>query len=219
MEAPLVSTALWIEPGPLSEPLREAVAAIDAVHQDGSLRTIPMLWSLSLEADGQYKATANGVPQEIVVSQSAERPHWTALHEIGHYLDHQALDVAGRFASVDSAFLQSWREVVDRSDAVSLLRQALVTGKTEVFRASIGKATLPVNQEYVRYQLQYHELFARSYAQWIAVKSGHQVLRWQLHTIRNSPSGQKYRRQWKDDDFGSIAAALESLMQQRGWMV
>ena len=79
-------------------------------------------------------------------------------HEIGHFISHQAI---GKPKSYDfnNELFAGWLSAVSGSNAVTML------GKT-------GYKT--------DYYLSNHELWARCYAQYIAAKSGHELLLGQL---------------------------------------
>ena len=59
-----------------------------------------------------------------------------------------------------------------------------------------------VKQGYLRYMLRPRELWARSYAQFIAVKSGDLTLLHQLADLRRRPRNRfYYGEQWEEDRF------------------
>lgn len=132
------------------------------------------------------------------------------LHELGHYLDDQAIEPAGEFAS-GAGHVPEWSAVVEASDAVlrlrELERQAPVT-----FEVTSGFAVI-LDADDFAYMLEPEELFARSYAQYIASRSGDPVTLSELH------AGQEvvYPEQWSDADFESIAAEFDELLERLGW--
>lgn len=83
-------------------------------------------------------------------------------------------------------------------------------------RAADGdETTLNVDYDHVRYLLTRHETFARSYSQYIAVKSKDPVLLKQLEAIWNEPI---YPSQWAEDDSAPIENALDALFEGLGWL-
>lgn len=67
------------------------------------------------------------------------------------------------------------------------------------------------------------EIFARAYAQYVAVKSGDPVLLEQLEETRQrlvDTNGRKvyYPEQWADDDFAPLMDWFEKEFAARGWL-
>ena len=58
------------------------------------------------------------------------------------------------------------------------------------------------------------ELWARSYAQYIAKKSGNQDMNAQLAEMQESP----FPSQWSDDDFAPIMEAIDGIFRAKGWI-
>ena len=205
---PQVSAALQLPAGSDVAPLRAALVAVDRVHGDGTLRSIPVLSEhLTRGRQGEYRLRRDGSPVDIRVSSAARYPGLTLLHEIGHFLDHQALGQTGVFASTGHADLADWRTVARRSRAVG--------GLADLRR---GAATLR-EATYLDYLQRDEELWARSYAQYVATRSAEPLLQGELVASRQRRPGTVYTpRQWGDDDFISIAEAIEDLFRRRGWI-
>ncbi len=69
---------------------------------------------------------------------------------------------------------------------------------------------------FVEYLLRPRELFARSYAQYIAKVSRDSKLGRELDSVRrNSPPW--YPEQWDDSDFEEVGREFDSLMETLGW--
>lgn len=127
-------------------------------------------------------------------------------------------------ADVTNRALAEWREAVTNSKAV----QTLKTWR-EAPRHQRGTTTpagdIPQHLDYdhLRYLLQTHEVFARSYAQYIAVRSKDAVGLAELRKLQaqGKPGSQgifpAYTRQWEDDDFEPIAQAFDRLFDSLGW--
>lgn len=76
-----------------------------------------------------------------------------------------------------------------------------------------------VDQVYLRYLLTPQELWARSYAQFIATRSGNADLQRQLDRLRERPARAfYYGEQWEDVDFLPIMAEVEALFRHLGWL-
>ena len=86
-------------------------------------------------------------------------------------------------------------------------------------QAAGGVVRYQVEHRYIEYLLQNEELWARSYAQFIAVKSAHPDLREHLDRLRARPERRLYYgSQWDEEDFLPILAEIEAVFRQIGWM-
>jgi hypothetical protein len=194
------------------------------VHGDGKLPPIPLLMRSSLAdsagaaADGQlrFEAVPDGsaVARSIQIRYGAPYRSFVALHEIGHFLDLHGLPGIG-FASADLevAALDDWRTVVAQSRAVELL--------TVLIRSRDAKT-----RQRARRLLTPEELWARSDAQFVALRSGDEALLTSVYALRHQGSGGAdkigsavyFPRQWDDDDFDRIGNAIEELFRRLEWI-
>lgn len=136
----------------------------------------------------------------VAVSPGAEAPELTACHEIGHYFDFTLLPGDDEFAtSLGHPAMDQWRAAVNTSLSMKALNELASQRGDDLMRERIAYLRLPA------------EVFARSYAQWVALRSNGPTL---LEQIARRRSTHDYRAhtQWADDDFASIAAALDVLM-------
>jgi len=194
-----VSKALDLQylKGNLAETVKHALATIDKVHDDGKLPQIPVLRTQSRSYVGQYASRrSTGQPIGIEVKNTGPWPALTTCHEIGHFIDHVAFGNGPEFGS-DLGVLKAWKTAVDKS---SVLQQ-------------INFAKLP--DDLVKYYSSDKELWARSYAQYIAEKSGDQRLLTDLANVRNSPAPW---RQWSTEEFAPIKEAMDSIFKKEGWL-
>lgn len=204
--------AVQIPAGPARVAISQALDAIDAVHQiTGNPTRIPIrAFSGPPDIRGGYRCLTDGTPVDIVVNRAGVSIALTVLHEVGHYLDDQAIGSPGTFASAADE-LPEWWAAVDASGAVGRLRelenQAPVTFTTP---AGFGVVFDPDDFAYL---LEREELFARSYAQYTATRSGAPVPLSELHAAQSIV----YPQQWPDDDFKPIGAAFDQLLERLGW--
>lgn len=61
------------------------------------------------------------------------------------------------------------------------------------------------------------ELFARSYAQWVATETGDETVLGQIAEIRDSKYAVERYTQWDSEDFKPIGDALSKVFQAKGW--
>ena len=76
-----------------------------------------------------------------------------------------------------------------------------------------------IYQKYRAYLLRDRELFARSYAQYIAQKCHNESLKSELKQFRRTGLEQIYHRQWSDADFAAIETALSALFLEMRWLL
>lgn len=153
---PRVSAALSFTKA--SSPLRRALGLIDSVHSDGAL---PKIWVFEASAatyfDGRYQySKTNAYPPTIIIAPPCIAHEFAFVHEIGHFVDHKALDPSHvGFASANARLngLSRWLRAVDVSPEIVQLRDADRRG------VDVGST---------QYFLDSSELWARSYTQWVA---------------------------------------------------
>ena len=175
------------------------------MHGDGTLPSIVVRrlpWPRGRE--GRYDPRP---PYGIVVNEYARHPALTLLHEVGHVLDHLGLGGSIRLASASDPALDHWRAAVRSSLAFVDLEQSARLSTNPDLRATIAYLTRP------------EELWARSYTQYVALRSGNPDLAAQL-AARRQPQvqGRYIPRQWTDADFAPIAAAFDDLFWRLGWI-
>lgn len=120
--------------------------------------------------------------------------------------------------------LDEWRAAVDGSVAVTTMQRWLREPRY-LPAANGGAAPNPARPGYasngfLTELLSGKELFARSYAQWIAVRSQHPVGLEELQRLLARPTTdptQPYLRQWSEADFAPIARAFDRLFALLGW--
>lgn len=212
-----VSAAIDIAPrsGKIRDAAEETLNAINSVHGDGNLPKIPLEYKPSRTAYGQYQSTYSGKAVKITIAMEKEGGmHDTIAHEVGHFLDHQGLLVPGKFASHDAGsgpgygVLKQWNSAVKNS---------------KYFKENFGSAPIVDPSQggawkmakYRAYLGQSHELFARSYAQYIALRSGNKTMMDAINLNLSKNTGIKTNWDW--DDFEPIAQALDEAFASLGW--
>ena len=185
---------------PRDRQLRALLAAIDAVHGDGALPRIPVRWGvLPRGMVAQYRTTRTST-EAVSLTINPNRSRWmlAAVHEIGHFLDHQGIGDDSTMASRTSPLLLPWRHAVVESHA---------------YRTLVEDFGSPP------YLTDVEELWARSYAQWIALHGGEETLRTQVVQSRGSdPRVAVHSAQWHDDDFEPIADEVTRLFRRLRWI-
>lgn len=220
--------------------VKRAYDVLDSVHGDGNLPKIPVVGLTRRKAiKGTLafyaRSMATERPVELGFGAKALRshPNMATWHETGHFIDHVGFDGDHMtFSSQeDQGLMAGWLAAVKNSKAIQTMA---------AWRAGDG-APAGVNPKMLDYMLSSKETWARSYAQYIAVKSkdpgGLKELRNMQAAAANSqgavPADRRYNRTlqgmrpvpgtwdyhwaWSDDDFKPIEAAIDSLMEKMGW--
>ena len=139
------------------------------------------------QARGEYQLSAPGRPARFALGADDEQTPLSALHELGHYVDEYLIGSRGEYASeVGDPVLAGWAGAVERSDHSDDLRSRARSPRTEYLRSK-------------------RELFARAYAQWVALRTGDDGLR-ALVDARIAAGDH-----WGWYDFGEIATAMDTL--------
>jgi hypothetical protein len=192
--------------------IRTALAAVDRVHGDGELPPVPIVSVGGRVYLGGYQSTRGGLALHISLSIRGTHPELTLLHEIGHFLDQQALSGAPAvaFASAWLPEMEEWRQAVTASAAGSALLRLRPTRRNGL------------TQRQIDYLTSWPEFWARTYAQYIAMRSGEPVL---LQQLGRRLAAQKRERvvrlteQWDRDDFAPIGLAIDSFLLRLQWVV
>jgi hypothetical protein len=184
--------------------VKQGLAAIDAVHDDGTLPTIPLTSKVSQGSLGVYRRNFGGRAAGIGVKTRGKWPALSTVHEVGHFLDNEAIsNRQGDFASRSGhPEMLKVLAAADQTQAVKLLRQGLAAANTTLDRAEYN------------YYLTPHEIWARAYAQFIAEQSQDPQLLADVAKVIAHKAG----RQWETADFAPLKAAIENLFKSKGWM-
>lgn len=202
----------------MSTELDDVLRAIDRVHGDGVLPPIPLTQVASLAGEGFYQFDGEtGEPVRILIHALGKHRRLAAVHAIGHFLDHHGIGPTKIMVSNWSLVLLPWREAIRATRSFQRLT-ALKAARVELARSRSADPLITAELAYLHYLLRYTELWARSYAQFIAVRSGEPMLVADLDARRASESGIADHLQWDDDDFVPVAAEFETVFRGLGWL-
>lgn len=153
-----------------------------------------------------------GVEYVPLDCQGAEQGNRRVVAGKIHFLDRGVLrprNPNGNPFATDPRFA-AWQKAIDGSDAIEKLRD-LERTKT------IDRNGRPykLDQAFVRYLLKPEEIWARSYAQYVAARSTDAALKKELAGMVGV--GRSYPLQWADEVFEPIALAIDSLFESLGW--
>lgn len=206
--------------------IEAALTAIDQVHGDGDLPTIPIKATSGERTLGVYRhESISGKSVEIGVSTKGEHRASTLVHEVGHFLDYEQIRIKNQLRNSTHfsnrpvedevmAFLNAARNSMafQRIDDLAN-RRVNLRYKNDLARE------FRADWRHCQYLKEPVELWARSYAQYIAKRSGSTVLLDEIQTaLTAAADGYGYPTQWEDDDFAPIEAAIDALFRKKGWI-
>lgn len=197
-------------PTGVADAIGRALAAVEEAHRvPRSMVHCSIAAGISSGNPGSYDIAT----RTIEVDPTVPDPGMTVLHELAHHLDFTVLS-EGPQAGSATARLQGWRDAVDNSLAVATLVRRY--WKPMVIRG----VAVHADPDRLMYYLEVEELFARSYSQYIAVKSGNEHLLDELEMAPGLAPGVEvlYPEQWDDLDFRAIEWALDDLMEALNWV-
>lgn len=208
------------------EMVDHALRSIERVHRYPSGLSMPPTASVVMAKDmsdpaswGEHVVSylpdegggAVPVSAQILVSRTKVEKHNPTVHEAGHFVDSVWLgDVSepqARF--VGRKLHPQWGNERDKAAA---WREA-------VRNSDVGQRVLAHGTAYAR---DWSEIWARTYEQWIAIRSGDEELRkTQREWVeREKALGQRFISYWDDPgDFEPIAAALDEIFKKAGLLV
>lgn len=227
-EGPLgipVSQALDIPMTPTFGEVRRAAGLIDQVHGDGSLPSVPVRAEhLPLGDYGRYRyRPATGEPHDIQMSTYLlfQKPSFvsgTFIHEVGHFLDHQGMFGQGVYASEAAANghgpLVGWWRAIEGTPEHQRLRDMLQNPGQ--YTLSNGNPFGPIEVDFLEYLSRPRELWARSYMQYIAVRTDDPFLRIYLNEGHDEEFGDIM--QWDNENFVPIARAIDDAFRGFKWL-
>lgn len=180
---------------------RKVVRALDAIQKvhtiPGSLRGITFFDGSAMTSvrRGFYRTRSKSI-----ALNTGRHVEATAVHEMGHAIEHRLFGLGNALTDPRlGPTIESTPEVL----------------KLHALAAS-GQLT-PRDLQHVAYLLDPAELWARSYMQWVATRSGSVELGQAVNRVKglSNVSIDRYR-QWDDVAFDPIARAFDQIFRERG---
>ena len=183
-----------------------AIAAIALAHLISGLPQIDVHFTTA-DRFGGYMPESDERPRSISVSELGLTPRLTTAHEFGHFVD----DAIGGFETYASqeptSSVFQVIAVAERTRAIQYLREY----------EQLTRGTFSLERAQVMNRLESVEIWARVYAQYIALRSRDAQLLTEVQTRRDIENGVLKNEQWEWEDFAPIASAIDALMQHLGW--
>lgn len=144
---------------------------------------------------------------DIRIKANGPTVELTTAHEIGHYLDWNLLGDRTTSAETTNPTRQStrdWFAAVQETQAVQSLRARLAVTKSMRER------------DHIEYLLSPDELWGRSYAQWVALRSGNEAMLDSVEYWLASSELSTSARQWGKPDFERVASTIDAIFREKG---
>jgi hypothetical protein len=177
---------------PLTADLQRALAAASRLHGLRSdLSPVPVVPTATISEAGAYRFRQRD-PIDLRVSRVGGRSALGFLHELGHLLDHQIFyDRKTRsWASAVHQAFAPWRDTAEQ----------------------LEKRILPGGYSRQRYFQSVHELWARSYAQTVLLRSEDSALLRRLEKLQAEDDAHI----WSADQFAPVAIEVELVFERLG---
>lgn len=194
---------------------RDAGKAMDAVDdvlrlpKSRSGQPMEVMFDSGLDANGHYRLgtyerTGRYAESDIALSNNADVT--TMIHEFGHYIEKElfdSLEFANTVSRDRNHPLRGWWDAVRRSQGMKDIA---------------ANPTVP--RDYATYLMRTDEAWARSFAQWVALRSNRPgLLDEVLGHYSELRSAHGLNAQWDDpDDFAPIAQAFDDIFRRMGWL-
>ena len=163
-------------------------------------------------------------PASVEIADRASTPLFTMAHEFGHCVDYalkktisltNSMKASDAYASVFDAIWASteyrWLVAEQRGSEVSLVAISSLIGKAAADQVM-------QKLKHIKYLLKSEELFARSYSQYVALKSDNETLLTDLDQYTSYREDDPYY-QWQDQSFQPIFGKFDDLFASIGWAV
>ena len=195
---------------------QRALDAVASVHGDGKLPQIPLEEvPPGNPAEAQFRSlryTGDAIDIQLHTSpgppdpyRQGSQPELSLVHEIGHFLDNSGLP---------GPFFESTKPTFRKMQLLMRAIRRTRTYKTIAATARAGGAGV-TQWKYLRHR---NEIFARAYAQYIAWRSGDQVMIEQLDAILADSDPTICLEHWPHEEFLPIVEAFDVLFEELGWL-
>lgn len=195
----------------LAEDAAIAFGAADRVH---SVRRMPLF---GMVADAMKElGTYHALSRLIRIRPDGSHKALTILHEFAHHLDWHVLGPGNAYGTRYSprGKLKALLDAIKATNAFKRFKAAAETGVHTVDGTTFRMSSRM--QSEMDAMLGDEELFARAYAQYIALRSGDPTLKTQVESILRWEGPDRWR-QWSGTDFDGIAKAFDAFFKGSRW--
>jgi hypothetical protein len=165
---------------------------------------------------GEYCSPGAGGTRITIYEKGTGNEAVTAIHEYGHHLD----CLLGNPRQPPSLRSNQWSAARNPE----LMRAFQNSTAMSRWRSAWQFSTHPDprqqrrDAQFFKYVSSPHEMFARAYAQWVAMHGGNRQLRDEFTRRRDYESAGHHKQtwHWTDQEFKPIAAAMEAHFRKHG---
>ncbi|MBA2331875.1 MAG: hypothetical protein H0V94_03690 [Actinobacteria bacterium] len=176
---------------PLHPQLARALTAAARLHDlRTDLQPVPVRPTATTRQSGCYRLR-EADPIDLRVSRRYDRVPLSFLHELGHLIDHQLAPEPRRFASSGHLAFKAWRAAVRRLPS---------------------RVPERAGRSHRRYFDSRKELWARSYAQTVLLRSGDPVLQEHLDALQRADDPFV----WPEREFEPLSLEVEAVFDLLG---
>lgn len=201
---------------------QHTIDVIDKLHGDGNLTKIPVIEDTNQERYGSFSFFRGGNPEHIAINTTNPRANhqsMTMAHEVGHFIEGFGIPDGNKGDRVwdgtrAAKTMEEWQRAIEKTTAFKEL-DALYGKK--IVTTPDGK-TWKLDDDTLDYVMRWDELWARSYAQWVATRSKDARLAKELAHEQSHQHPIAKHKQWQDADFAPVAQAIDTLFRGLGWM-
>jgi hypothetical protein len=145
-----------------------------------------------------------------IYTYTEDRIPMTLTHELGHWIDYRG------FRGIPGSTPTDYRSPLFASHSPLFKNFIKIAKNTEKLKEVL---IAPLTRKAKNYLRSNHEIFARAYSQYIAIKSKNPDMIADLRRRQGAVvMGKAYPDQWEDDDFVPIYNELETIFKQIGWL-
>jgi hypothetical protein len=200
---------LQIEESAFAKQFRHVVNVIDGLHRFPALPSFPIVLTRARREFGSYRHRVRPPrPIKIEVSKLANSPALTLVHEAGHFIDHLVLNpIKQGFGSEHDPMFDLLRAFRRGSKPVAYFARLLAQSRY----SSQARA-------FVRYQSAVPELWARTYVQWVVMKSEDLLLEAFFQNIIPPPDfiGVRGSIYWENDEAKRMMELVNGVFSTAG---
>jgi hypothetical protein len=187
--------------GAEAEGIHRGLDQIGKAHDIGSSFTSPVrirvgAYFLNAHDHGAYRIARGDESAGVWIRPGEKETELTAVHEMGHALDHRVFGTAGKYGSETGAMPSLMAFIRSGAASSTLSREVRLAKGRRDSRAS-----------HYRYLHKSEERFARAYTQYIARKSGDPLLKAQIERERAGLFG--HLMYHTGTEFLKVAAAFD----------
>ncbi|CAN5400255.1 hypothetical protein BH11ARM2_BH11ARM2_11120 [soil metagenome] len=156
----------------------------------------------------------------IYVDPGGVQPSLVLAHELGHFLEFCLIN-DGDPEGLHRDLFEPWWNAVRSSNAYGYLcvafeKRALFARNSD--GGSGWRHATPRQLDDLCYYLQKHELWARSYAQYVATSYKTTRTYAEMVALHNSDAGQTFQAQREPEDFAPISREVHGILARLGWL-